>query len=191
MAPHFLQCNYSHQYSSGDCDEAPDSVLEQAAVALPRSAGFAIVGPTHELGGLLLSSYIIWWIVAALLVGVELATGTFYLLAVGAACAIGGMAAWLGLETWVQFAAASAASLVGVSAAHRWRTGGAQPPPMPGLDIGQAVKVIEWRDNGTARVQYRGSYWDAELATPQTSRQESMVIEAMRGSVLIIAAPHP
>ena len=138
-----------------------------------------------------MSSFIIWWIVAAVLVGVELATGTFYLLAVGAACAIGGLAAWMGLETWVQFAIASVASLVGVSAAHRWRMSRAQPPPMPGLDIGQAVKVIEWRDNGTARVQYRGSYWDAELATPQTPRQESMVIEAMRGSVLIIATPRP
>lgn len=136
-----------------------------------------------------MSSYIIWWIVAAVLVGVELATGTFYLLAVGAACVIGGIAAWLGLEGWVQFAGASIASLVGVSAAHRWRKSRAQPSQMPGLDIGQAVKVIEWRDNGTARVQYRGSYWDAELATPQTARQESMVIEAMRGSVLVIAAP--
>ncbi|MEP7083111.1 MAG: NfeD family protein [Betaproteobacteria bacterium] len=137
-----------------------------------------------------MSSYIIWWIVAAVLVGVELATGTFYLLAVGAACVIGGFAAWAGLESWIQFAVASAASLAGVSAAHRWRQSRVQPPPMAGLDIGQTVKVIEWRENGTARVQYRGSYWDAELATPQTPRQESMVILDMRGSVLVIAAPH-
>ena len=35
-----------------------------------------------------------WWILAALLIGLELATGTFYLLAVGIAFALGGVAAW-------------------------------------------------------------------------------------------------
>ena len=138
-----------------------------------------------------MSSYIVWWIMAAVLVGVELATGTFYLLAIGAACVIGGLAAWVGFEGWMQFAIASTASLVGLSAAHRWRRSRTQTPPMAGLDIGQMVKVIEWRDDGTARVQYRGSYWDACLETPQTPRQESMVIRDMRGSVLVIAAPHP
>lgn len=137
-----------------------------------------------------MSGYIVWWIGAAVLVGVELATGTFYLLAVGAAFAIGGLVAWMGYEGSVQFAVASFASVAGVIAAHRWRKSRAQEPPMPGLDIGQAVKVIEWRDDGTARVQYRGSYWDAELATPYTPRHESMLIKEMRGSVLVLAAPH-
>jgi membrane protein implicated in regulation of membrane protease activity len=134
------------------------------------------------------SSYVVWWIIAAVLVGVELATGTFYLLAVGAAFAIGGLAAWAGLEAWIQFAVASVLSVVGVSVAHRWRTSRAQPPQMPGLDLGQTVRVIEWRDNGTARVQYRGSYWDAELATPETPRGETMMIEDMRGSTLVLGA---
>jgi membrane protein implicated in regulation of membrane protease activity len=132
------------------------------------------------------SSYVVWWIIAAVLVGVELATGTFYLLAVGAAFAIGGLAAWAGLESWIQFAVASVLSVVGVSVAHRWRTTRAQPPQMPGLDLGQTVRVIEWRDNGTARVQYRGSYWDAELATPETPRSETMMIQDMRGSTLVL-----
>jgi membrane protein implicated in regulation of membrane protease activity len=127
---------------------------------------------------------------AAVLVGVELVTGTFYLLAVGAAFVIGGLVAWLGFEGWVQLAVASVASVAGVVVAHRWRKSRAQTPQMPGLDIGQTVKVIEWRENGTARVQYRGSYWDAELATPHTSRHESMLIKEMRGSVLVLTAPH-
>jgi membrane protein implicated in regulation of membrane protease activity len=136
-----------------------------------------------------LSSYIVWWIMAAVLVGVELATGTFYLLAVGAAFFIGGLVAWIGLEGWIQFAVAAAASVAGVAAAHRWRKGHAQAPQMPGPDIGQTVKVIEWRENGAARVHYRGTDWDAELATAQTPRQETMVIQEMRGSVLVLAAP--
>ena len=35
----------------------------------------------------------IWWIAAAVLIGAELVTGTFYLLAVGLAAAIGGLLA--------------------------------------------------------------------------------------------------
>ena len=137
-----------------------------------------------------MSSYVVWWVIAAVLVGVELATGTFYLLAVGAAFAIGGVAAWLGLEPWAQFAAASLFSIAGVSAAHRWRMTRAQAPQMPSLDLGQTVRVIEWRDNGTARVHYRGSYWDAELASPDTPRGETMAIRDMRGSTLVLGELH-
>jgi membrane protein implicated in regulation of membrane protease activity len=144
--------------------------------------------PHESIAESRLSSYVIWWIIAALLVGVELATGTFYLLAVGAAFAIGGVAAWAGLEAWVQFAVASAFSVIGIGVANRWRRSRAQPPPMPSLDLGQTVRVIEWRDNGTARVHYRGSYWDAELVTPDTPRGETMRIEDMRGSTLVLGA---
>jgi membrane protein implicated in regulation of membrane protease activity len=132
------------------------------------------------------SGYVVWWILAAILVGVELATGTFYLLAVGAAFAIGGLAAYLGLETWVQFAVASIFTIVGIGAANKWRQSRAQQPPMQGLDVGQMVRVIEWRDNGTARVHYRGSQWDAELATADTPRAETMMIQDMRGSILVL-----
>jgi len=44
----------------------------------------------------------IWWILAALLIGHELATGTFYLLAVGIAFGLGGVAAWLGASLPMQ-----------------------------------------------------------------------------------------
>jgi len=137
-----------------------------------------------------LSSHIVWWITAAVLVGVELTTGTFYLLAVGAAFVIGGLVAWLGFEVWVQFAVATAASVLGIVFAHRWRKGRAEAPQMPGLDIGQTVKVIEWREDGSARVQYRGSYWDAELAGADTPRRDTMSIKETRGSVLILTSLH-
>jgi hypothetical protein len=44
-----------------------------------------------------MGAFWIWWIAAAALIGAELLTGTFYLLAVGSAAAIGGLAAWLGV----------------------------------------------------------------------------------------------
>jgi membrane protein implicated in regulation of membrane protease activity len=96
------------------------------------------------------------------------------------------LAAYAGFEAWIQFAVASVFSVAGISIAHRWRMRRAQPPQMPGLDLGQTVRVLEWRDNGTARVNYRGSQWDAELASPDTPRAETMMIQDMRGSVLVL-----
>ena len=43
-----------------------------------------------------MTDYWVWWVAAALLVGLELLLGTFYLLAVGIAFAVGGIVAWTG-----------------------------------------------------------------------------------------------
>ena len=128
-----------------------------------------------------------WWIAAAVLVGAELMTGTYYLLAVGIALAVGGVAALLGASTPLQFVAAGVAGVALTIAAHRWRLQRALPPQQPPLDVGQAVRVMGWNDDGTARVAYRGSQWTAELATPDTPRAETMFIVATRGSVLVVA----
>ena len=134
-----------------------------------------------------MSEYWIWWIAAALLVGAELLTGTYYLLAVGLALGIGGMAAWLGATAPVQFAIAAVAGVLLTVAAHQWRLRRALPPPQPPLDVGQPVHVQGWNADGTARVAYRGTQWTAELATPETPRAETMFIVAMRGSTLVVA----
>ena len=134
-----------------------------------------------------MSEYWIWWIAAALLVGAELLTGTYYLLAVGLALGIGGMAAWLGATAPVQFAIAAVAGVLLTVAAHQWRMRRALPPPQPPLDVGQSVHVQGWNADGTARVAYRGTQWTAELATPETPRAETMFIVAMRGSTLVVA----
>lgn len=128
-----------------------------------------------------------WWIAAAVLIGAELVTGTFYLLAVGIAMAIGGVAAMAGASGPIQLTVAAVAGVALTVAAHRWRLARALPPPQPALDIGQAVRVQGWNDDGTARVSYRGSQWTAELATPDTPRAETMFIVATRGSTLVVA----
>ena len=129
----------------------------------------------------------IWWIAAAVLIGAELVTGTFYLLAVGAAFAIGGIAAWVGLSHPTQFTIAAVAGVVLVWLAHHWRQRRAPPAPQASLDVGQSVRVQGWNPDGTARVNYRGSQWTAELATPDTPRTETMYIVGTRGSVLVVA----
>ena len=138
-----------------------------------------------------MSGYWTWWIVAAFLIGAELVTGTFYLLAIGSAVALGGVAAWLGAGTPVQFAVAGVLGVVLTIAAHRWRLAHATPPPQPSLDVGQAVHVQTWNPDGTARVAYRGSNWDADLAAPDVPRRETMYVVATRGSVLVLSDRKP
>jgi membrane protein implicated in regulation of membrane protease activity len=135
--------------------------------------------------------YWAWWIVAAVLIGAELLTGTFYLLAIGIAVGLGGVAAWLGANGPVQFAVAGVLGVVLTILAHRWRLARATPPQQPGLDIGQAVVVRQTNPDGTLRVAYRGSEWDAELATPGGARAETMYIVATRANVLVLSDKKP
>jgi membrane protein implicated in regulation of membrane protease activity len=133
----------------------------------------------------------VWWLLAALLVGLELATGTFYLLAVGAAFAVGGLAAWLGASLPAQLATGGIVGVVAVVIAHQWRRRRATPAAMPGLDRGHPVHVDRWNADGTARVVYRGTQWDAELATPDVRRGRTMYIVATRGSTLVLSDRRP
>jgi membrane protein implicated in regulation of membrane protease activity len=133
----------------------------------------------------------VWWIAAAVLIGAELVSGTFYLLAIGIAVALGGIAAWLGASLEVQFALSGVLGVVLTIAAHRWRLARASPPPQPSFDVGQAVHVETWNADGTARVAYRGTSWDAELAAPDLPRAGTMYIVATRGSVLVVSDRRP
>jgi membrane protein implicated in regulation of membrane protease activity len=131
--------------------------------------------------------YWVWWVLAAVLIGVELMIGTFYLLAVGFAFIAGGVVAWFGAALPVQLVVGGVLSVVGVMLAHQWRLRRALPPPQPSLDLGQTVRVQTWRDDGSARVEYRGTQWDAEMADAGEPRAETMVIVGTRGSTLLIA----
>jgi membrane protein implicated in regulation of membrane protease activity len=121
-------------------------------------------------------------------VGTELMAGTFYLLAVGVAFALGGVAALLGAGLPGQLLVGAVCSVVGTIAVHQWRLRRALPAPQQGLDVGQAVEVLAWHANGTARVNYRGTQWDAELAAPGAPRAHTMYVVDTRGSTLVIAA---
>jgi membrane protein implicated in regulation of membrane protease activity len=144
-----------------------------------------------ETRGFAMDSWWLWWIVAAALIGVELVSGTFYLLALGIACALGGVAGWLGAEAPLQFVVAGVLGVVLTIAAHRLRLSRATPPPQPSLDVGQSVRVTAWKPDGGARVAYRGSDWDAELAGPDVPRGDTMYIVATRGSVLVLSDRKP
>jgi membrane protein implicated in regulation of membrane protease activity len=139
-----------------------------------------------------MSAYWMWWIAGAALVAAELLTGTFYLLVVGIALAFGGVAAWMGAGAAEQWLIAAALGIIGTILLQRWKRGlAARTPAQQGLDIGQMVQVQSWGPDGTARVSYRGSTWDAELASTGLPQAKTMYIAAMRGSVLILSDRRP
>ena len=132
-----------------------------------------------------MAAYWIWWIAAAALIAVELLTGTFYLLVVGLAVACGGIAALSGAPVPIQWLIAGVLGVIGTVWLQRWkRSIAAKTPQQPSLDM-------TWGPDRTARVAYRGSTWDAELAAPDTPKVETMYITALRGSVLILAERRP
>jgi membrane protein implicated in regulation of membrane protease activity len=138
-----------------------------------------------------MAAYWMWWIAAAALIAAELLTGTFYLLVVGIAVACGGLAAWLDWGIPYQWLTAGILGVVGTALLHRWKQQQGSGAKQPALDVGQMVRVEAWGPNRTARVNYRGTTWDAELAAPDTPQGETMYIEGMRGSVLILSDHRP
>jgi membrane protein implicated in regulation of membrane protease activity len=132
-----------------------------------------------------------WWILAAILIGAELMTGTFYLVAIGIAFAIGGVAAWLGASMPLQLLIAGALAAIGATAAHLWRRRHGEPERQPGLDIGKQVRVRSWNADGSARVEYRGTQWDGVPESAQTPHNDTMYIVATRGSTLVLGASPP
>ena len=90
-----------------------------------------------------MNGYWVWWIAAVVLVAAELLTGTFYLLAVGVAAALGGLVAWLGLGLPLQFTISGAFGVAPTIAAHQWRLRNAPAEPQQSLDVGQTVHVVQ------------------------------------------------
>jgi membrane protein implicated in regulation of membrane protease activity len=137
------------------------------------------------------AAYWIWWIIAGGLVVAELVTGTFFLLALGVAFGIGGLAALVGAAFEIQLLVAGIVAIAGIFLAHRWRRRNAPALAEPVFDIGQTVRVQAWNPDGTARVAYRGTLWQAEAAAPDVPRGDTMVIVGVRGSTLVIADRKP
>ena len=59
------------------------------------------------------------------------------------------------------------------------------------FDTGQNVHVDTWHKDGTARVSYRGTQWDAETETPDTPHNVPLYIREIRGNRLILTARRP
>jgi len=137
-----------------------------------------------------MEAYVYWFILAVILLGVEMATLTFYFLLLSVAVALGGIAALAGLGLAIQFLLAGAVAVGGTLWLRHAKKARRQEQDI-GLDIGQAVRVVTWNADGTARVAYRGAEWDAELESPDMARDATLYIKLMQGSKLILTQHKP
>ncbi|HEY4370483.1 MAG TPA: NfeD family protein [Burkholderiales bacterium] len=138
-----------------------------------------------------MQAYVIWFIAAFVLIGAELMAGTFYLLVIGLGLAGGGVAALAGLGEAGQIVAAALIAVAGIIILRTTRAGASlrrSGPEVP-ADVGQPVQVVERRPDGSLRVNYRGSQWDAEPEGPLDAAAGGVLyIRALRGTKLIVAA---
>ncbi len=134
----------------------------------------------------------LWWLAAGVLVAVELATGTFYLLMLGLGCAAGALAAQTGLGGTAQMVVAAAVGIGATTAWHlkRMRSPAAAPAESNrdvNLDIGQHLHVAHWEADGSARAPYRGASWAVRYAGSGAPQAGEHVIVALNGSELRVA----
>jgi membrane protein implicated in regulation of membrane protease activity len=133
-----------------------------------------------------MQTYVVWWILAAVLVGVELTSGTFYLLVYGVAAMVAGVAAWLGAGMVVQLLTAGGIAVLGTLALRRWKRGTGQADAgLQDMDIGQSVQVEAWQ-NGRGQVKYRGALWDAEAESGSVDSTRPLIIRAVKGNTLVL-----
>jgi membrane protein implicated in regulation of membrane protease activity len=127
-----------------------------------------------------------WWIVAAVLVGVELTSGTFYLLVYGVAAAVAGVVAWLGTGVVTQLLTAALIAVLGTLALRHWKRSTEHPESsVEDMDIGQPVLVESWQD-GHGQVKYRGALWDAEAESASVDSTRPLIIRAVKGNKLVL-----
>jgi membrane protein implicated in regulation of membrane protease activity len=133
----------------------------------------------------------IWWLLTGTAIGVELVTGTFYLLMLSVGLAAAAVSAHLGASTAIQMVVAAVLGVGAVLLWHSYRR--AQPNTAPAsanrdvnLDVGETVFVDTWNSDGSATVKYRGANW-AVTALPDGSLSSGahQVVEVV-GSRLVV-----
>ncbi len=136
----------------------------------------------------------VWWFLLALgVLGLEMLTGTFYMLVFSIALSAGGLMALGKFDFTVQLVVAAIIGVAGTLLLRAWKTAHSHKtmPENQNLDIGQRVTVETWHENGSARVTYRGTQWDAELESPDTPHNVPLYIKDRNGSVLILSQHKP
>ncbi|MBY0453350.1 MAG: NfeD family protein [Burkholderiaceae bacterium] len=133
----------------------------------------------------------LWWLLAGAVVGIELLTGTFYLLMLALGPVVGAVSAYAGLPVNGQIMAAALVGAGAVAACHQWRKkrlGDASvgADRSVNLDIGETVQIDHWNSDGTAFVRYRGAQWTAIHRPGTTPRTGLHRVAELVGSRLLV-----
>ncbi len=139
----------------------------------------------------------LWWIITGVLVALELATGTFYLLMLAIGSIAGALAAHSGFGTQAQMAVAAVVGAVAVFTCYwvrRRRPGDPSPRAdrSVNLDVGELVQIDHWLPDGTAQIRYRGAPWTAVsrgATAPTPGRYRVIELEGSR--LIVEPAPGP
>jgi membrane protein implicated in regulation of membrane protease activity len=133
----------------------------------------------------------LWWLLAGAAIGVELATGTFYLLMLAIGLVAAAISAHLGVSFTLQIVVAAFVSAGTVLGWRSYKNTRPSSPPASAnrdvnLDIGETVQVDNWNPDGTGTVKYRGASWAVASASgsPLTAGPHQ-VVEVV-GSRLIV-----
>ena len=135
----------------------------------------------------------IWWVLAGLVVAMELISGTFFLLMLATGLIGGALAAHLGLSLTLQVVLAAVVGGSALVALYVYRLNGPKRPPINAnrdvqMDIGATVYVAQWNLDATASVQYRGARWTVVLADPQAALEPGLFkVENLTGNRLVLS----
>ena len=136
-----------------------------------------------------LPHYSLWLIVAAALTGLEMLTGTFYLLLMAIAALAGCVAALTGFSGTQQLLVFCAFGLIEAVAFTVYRRHHPAKQPQNFLDVGRVVVFKGVAPDGSWIVRYRGADWQAKPAKEQTRKDASLVIVKTAGNILIVDNP--
>ncbi|MBU3826262.1 MAG: hypothetical protein IAA31_02055 [Candidatus Anaerobiospirillum merdipullorum] len=114
-----------------------------------------------------ISAAAIWCVLAIVLLGAEMMSGTFYLLVTAVACFAAAALAFLDMSLTAQLFAAGMVTLVGACFIFylRHRLKKQYRENLDNLDKGQRVQVGKINADGSATVNYRGTTWTAVPAS--------------------------
>jgi membrane protein implicated in regulation of membrane protease activity len=127
----------------------------------------------------------VWFVIASILIILELFTGTFYLLVFGCAALVAAGTAYIGLSLIIQYLAAALLATIGVLWL-RGRPKSKHSSSTNNLDQNQPVEIINWLSSTRARVRYRGTEWDAKLIDNASNTDTHYLIHETLGNTLII-----
>ena len=131
--------------------------------------------------------FISWSVFGILFILAEFAIGTSYLMAIGLAFIYPAIADYAGLSGESQYAALILGTVVHtliVMLLHKFKRPG-DAPNAP-TDVGQRVEVIEWIDEGTARVNYLDKEWLADKAANEMPDADHGIIKSVQYGRLVI-----
>ena len=131
---------------------------------------------------------IVWIVVAVILAGVEMLTGTFYLLVMAIASAAAALAAWLGAPLAVQVFLWIVVAIFGAFLVWHWhkKHGKGSRLKENNMEIGQVVVWEANKPDGSWQVRYRGAQWQARPLHASVNPKDALVIKEMQGNLLLL-----